>query len=111
MITPNTHILYSSGCSRCRVLEKKLQLANLRYNIESSDFKILEKMGINELPVLYIPKLDQYLNFSDAVRYVNETAITIKKETDEAEKHIDPEKMIHECTDGQCFINPPLDGK
>lgn len=61
--------LYSTGCPKCRVLEKKLAEKGIEYNL-ISDKDIMKEKGLNFLPVLEID--DRLLEFKDAVNWVNE---------------------------------------
>lgn len=61
--------LYSNGCPKCKVLKMKLDSKNISYE-EVDDFtKVIEK-GIMSMPVLQVD--DKFLEFADAVKYVNE---------------------------------------
>ena len=61
--------LYSTGCPKCRVLEKKLTEKGIEYNL-ISDKDIMKEKGLNFLPVLEID--DRLLEFKEAVNWVNE---------------------------------------
>lgn len=61
-------ILYSTGCPRCKVLEKKLESNGIAYEKNNSVDEMLE-LGISEVPVLSV--YGQLLNFSEAVNWVN----------------------------------------
>ena len=61
--------LYSTGCPKCRVLEKKLAEKSIEYNL-ISDKDIMKEKGLSFLPVLEID--DRLLEFKDAVNWVNE---------------------------------------
>lgn len=61
--------LYSTGCPKCRVLEKKLAEKGIEYNL-ISDKDIMKEKGLNFLPVLEID--DRLLEFKEAVNWVNE---------------------------------------
>lgn len=60
--------LYSTGCPKCRVLEKKLAEKGIEYNL-ISDKDIMKEKGLNFLPVLEID--DRLLEFKEAVNWVN----------------------------------------
>ena len=62
------YILYSIGCPKCEVLEKKLKQNNIDFDIVSSKEEILS-LGITEVPVLKVE--DKYLSFSDAIKFIN----------------------------------------
>lgn len=61
-------ILYSTGCPRCKVLEKKLESNGIAYEKNNSVDEMLE-LGITEVPVLSV--YGQLLNFSEAVNWIN----------------------------------------
>jgi len=61
-------ILYSTGCPRCKVLEKKLESNGIAYEKNNSVDEMLE-LGISEVPVLSV--YGQLLNFSEAVDWIN----------------------------------------
>ena len=61
-------ILYSTGCPRCKVLEKKLESKGIAYEKNNSVDEMLE-LGISEVPVLNV--YGQLLNFSEAIEWVN----------------------------------------
>lgn len=60
--------LYTTGCSRCTVLEKKLNSKQIHYKKEEDTNLMLEK-GIKSVPVLEVQ--GQRLNFLEAVQWVN----------------------------------------
>lgn len=60
--------LYTTGCSRCTVLEKKLDSKQIHYKKEENTDIMLEK-GIKSVPVLEVQ--GQRLNFLEAVQWVN----------------------------------------
>ena len=61
-------ILFSNGCPKCVVLERKLKMANMEF-AKVSDLKELEDQGILTLPVLRVE--DKYYTFHEAVKYIN----------------------------------------
>lgn len=61
-------VLYSTGCPRCRVLEKKLQQKKIDYE-EINDIKIMEDKGYINIPVLEVD--DKIMNFKEAVDWTN----------------------------------------
>ena len=61
-------ILYSTGCPKCQVLIKKLEQANINYNI-CNDSDIMREKEIQSLPVLEVE--GKMYNFKDAVDYIN----------------------------------------
>lgn len=61
-------VLYSTGCPRCKVLEKKLKDKAVEYSLVSDVDEIMNK-GITQVPVL--EKEGKLLNFSEANAWVN----------------------------------------
>jgi len=64
----NEMIVYTTGCPKCRILEKKMMLKKLHYTV-SSDIDVLVKENILTVPVLYVN--GRYLKFEDAIQYIN----------------------------------------
>lgn len=62
-------ILYTSGCPRCKVLEKKLNAANITYETFTDTDKMV-KIGMNVMPILEVD--GQRMNFKEANEWVNE---------------------------------------
>lgn len=58
-------ILYSTGCPKCNLLEKRLTASNIDYKI-SDDVEILIEKGFQSAPVLQIN--DEYLDYASAMR-------------------------------------------
>lgn len=63
-------ILYSTGCPKCHVLEKKLQEKNIEYDVFEPHVVELLSMGITEVPVLKVD--DEMMLFKDAVNWIKE---------------------------------------
>ena len=62
--------LYSTGCPKCNVLKKKLDNANIAYNLNTTfNAEELVAQGYDEVPLLKID--DKILRFSEAVDWVN----------------------------------------
>lgn len=62
--------LYSTGCPKCNVLKKKLDNANIVYNLNTTfNVEELITQGYDEVPLLKID--DKILRFSEAVDWVN----------------------------------------
>lgn len=60
--------LYSTGCPKCTVLEKKLDSKGVKYKkVDSVDE--LRDLGILEVPVIKIG--DTIMNFTESVAWVN----------------------------------------
>lgn len=62
--------LYSTGCPRCHILEKKLNEKNVSYVVETNVDKMLE-MGFTEVPVLVVE--EKQLSYLEAVNWIKET--------------------------------------
>lgn len=62
-------VVYSTGCPRCIVLEKKLIEKNIAYQIDNDTDKMIEK-GFTEIPMLEVN--GKYYNFVEAVKWANE---------------------------------------
>ena len=65
----NNITLYTIGCGKCVILEKKLNEAGIDYKI-CEDQKIMEEKGFDFMPVLEVD--GQIMNFGEAVKWVNE---------------------------------------
>lgn len=61
-------VLYSTGCSKCAVLEKKLKNAKIEFEI-SDDVKSLIRKGFFSAPVLEVD--GKFMDFGAAVNWVN----------------------------------------
>lgn len=61
--------LYTIDCPRCKVLEKKLEKANIEYQV-CKDMDFMISKGIKTMPVLEVE--DSVLDFKAAVDWVNE---------------------------------------
>ena len=61
--------LYTIGCGKCLILEKKLNAAGVDYAI-CEDQKIMEEKGFDFMPVLEVD--GQIMNYGEAVKWVNE---------------------------------------
>lgn len=60
-------ILYTIHCPKCTVLQKKLDAKGLNYRT-CEDTNIMQKLGINLLPVLQVN--NKLLSFSEAIQYI-----------------------------------------
>lgn len=60
-------VLYSTGCSKCKVLEKKLNADGIDYSI-SDDISALVEKGFQSVPVLDVD--GDFLDFKDAVNWI-----------------------------------------
>jgi len=65
--------LYSTHCPKCRVIEKKLEQANIKYElIDAKDNpKVIEELsalGVRQMPVLIAN--DKILGFSEIIKWI-----------------------------------------
>ena len=60
---------YTTHCPQCKVLETKLERAGIEY-IWNDDVSLMAEMGFKSVPVLEVD--GEYLNFSQAIKWVNE---------------------------------------
>ena len=63
-------VLYSTGCPKCNVLEKKLKSKNVDFVIET-DIDSIVKMGYTSAPILWYRNSDKYYTFTEEVNFVN----------------------------------------
>ena len=61
-------ILYSTGCPRCNILKKKLDVKNVSYT-EFADKEQMVSMGFSEVPVLSVD--GEQMNFTAAIEWIN----------------------------------------
>lgn len=61
-------VLYSTGCPKCNVLKKKMDMRGIKYE-ESDDIDFLIKRGIQQAPVLDVD--GELLDFIDANKWIN----------------------------------------
>lgn len=61
--------LYTIDCPKCKILEKKLEQANIKYET-CKDTNIMAERGFDFMPVLDAE--GQVMNFGEAVKWVNE---------------------------------------
>ena len=59
--------LYSTGCPKCNVLEKKLQMAGIDFKIEGAEVMI--EKGFESAPILGVD--DNYMTFMEALNWLN----------------------------------------
>ena len=65
--------LYSTGCPKCKVLEKKLTNAGIEFKIHDNVDEVAafcDSLGLTSVPVLEVN--GKYLNFGDAIKWVGE---------------------------------------
>ena len=60
-------VLYSTNCPKCKVLEKKLQDANIDFTI-NNDVSEMVAMGFMEAPILKAN--EKFMNFKEAVDWI-----------------------------------------
>lgn len=66
-------MMYSTGCPKCKTLERKLAKANVNFCIcEELDViqEIAAETGFDTLPILQVG--EKYLTFSDAIAWIKE---------------------------------------
>ena len=61
--------LYTIGCGKCLILEKKLHEVGVDYKV-CEDREVMEQKGFDFMPVLEVD--GQTMNFSEAVKWANE---------------------------------------
>lgn len=61
-------VLYTIGCPKCKILEKKLEAKNIKYEIFTNEEEML-RQGITHLPMLKLD--DELLDFGKAVKWIN----------------------------------------
>ena len=61
----------STGCPACKILETKLNNANIKYKIENDEDKILS-YGVQTVPVI-VEEDGNLVNFGEAVQLLNTT--------------------------------------
>lgn len=60
--------LFSTGCEKCKILEKKLEDKNIKFEI-INDIEEIKKTGYNSAPLLEVD--GKMLDFMKAIQYVN----------------------------------------
>jgi glutaredoxin len=61
-------VLYTTGCPKCKILEKKLNEKNVKFEIVD-DTEKMKELGITSVPVLMVD--DKSMIYYDAVKYIN----------------------------------------
>ena len=61
--------LFSTGCPKCQILEKKLAQKGIEYN-EVNDIQQMLDMGLQSVPWLEVD--GQMMNFEQANKWINE---------------------------------------
>lgn len=62
-------VLYSTGCPKCKILERKLEDKQLKYEVVS-DIDTMGRLGIQSVPMLRVD--GSLMDFGEAVRWVNQ---------------------------------------
>lgn len=60
--------LYTIGCPKCKVLEKKLQTKGIKFDICDDKNMMLDK-GFSEVPMLEVDGV--IMNYKEAVDFIN----------------------------------------
>lgn len=60
--------LYSTGCPKCKILEKKLLQKSIVFQVVT-DRELMISLGFSTMPVLKVN--DKIMNFKEAVNWVN----------------------------------------
>ena len=68
-------ILYTVDCPKCKVLEKKLNNANISFEV-CKDTKLMAEKNISKLPMLEVD--GKMLTFKEAVDMINKGVIKIE---------------------------------
>jgi len=61
--------LYSTGCPKCKVLQKKLTDKQISFE-EINDISVIESKGITQVPILEVD--NKIMDFSTAVKWINQ---------------------------------------
>ena len=61
--------LYSTGCPQCSVLKRKLDAANIQYDLVEDQEEMI-RLGFRSAPILSVN--GNPLSFSDAIKWVKE---------------------------------------
>ena len=68
MITIDDIILYTTGCPRCKIIEKKLELKGIKFEVNTDEDEMVA-IGMTEAPSLLVD--GKLLGFTDAVAWIN----------------------------------------
>ena len=60
-------VLYSTNCPKCKILEKKLNNANIKYTVSNNIDEMLA-MGFMEAPILQV--YGDFMNFKEAIDWI-----------------------------------------
>lgn len=64
----SNYVLYTTGCPKCRILEKKLNDKNIKFDV-CDDVEKMKELNINSVPVLSVD--GKNLAYYEAVKHVN----------------------------------------
>lgn len=70
----NVVTLFTINCPKCKVLESKLNKANISYAI-CNDIQEMKKLGIDTLPFPILRVNDKIMEFMEAVNWINNSSI------------------------------------
>lgn len=62
-------VLYSTGCPKCEILKKKLDVAKVSYTEVNNTVEMV-KLGIMSVPVLFVD--GNKLDYLESINWVNE---------------------------------------
>lgn len=65
-------ILYTTNCPKCKILKKKLDEKNIKYDIVTDEKEIL---ALNVLEVPQFFNDEKLLNFSEAIQWINQQEV------------------------------------
>ena len=65
-------ILYTTNCPKCKILKKKLDKKNIKYDIVTDEKEIL---ALNVLEVPQFFNNEKLLNFSEAIQWINQQEV------------------------------------
>ena len=65
-------VIYTTHCPQCRVLEKKLTMANIEFEA-IDNIETIRATGITQTPALQIDD-GELMNFKEAVKWVREVS-------------------------------------
>lgn len=65
-------ILYTTNCPKCKILKKKLDEKNIKYDIVTDEKEIL---ALNVLEVPQFFNNEKLLNFSEAIQWINQQEV------------------------------------
>ena len=60
--------VYSTGCPKCKILKKKLDEKNIKYEVVD-DVDLMQELGFTTLPMMDVD--GEIYDFKQAVDYVN----------------------------------------